>query len=978
PDPFDTNVPNTYTLTYSATGATNVTRTVVVNATPVASFTVDQSTITEGSMVNFDASASTASSAITYNWDFGDGSPIQQTTNPTISHQYSSNVGSPFTATLSIEDANGCTSATNASQEITVNPATSPFIDLGALPATVTLCQGAIFTDTVSAEDGNGNIIPVTTTSSPDPFDTNLPGTYTLTYSAAGATDMTRTVVVNTTPVASFNVDQLTITEGETVNFDASASTASSAITYTWNFGDGSPIQTTTNPTVDHTYSTSAGSPFTTTLTIEDADGCTNTNTASQEIIVNVTGSATVLINSAKNASYVTENVQITIDIDETNGGNGPYTAGYRNATGSFDLSNGTSINVDTDISIGNNITNWTFIGNAAFDASFEIYVKNGAGEEIGSSTINIAVQTFTINLIPDTDPINAEVGNSVDFTLFIGEVNGQIGNQYNITINTDQGTDGTINAGGDSSTGTLTINNQSPGSPISISYIGTTATNHAISVSVVPVSFNGLSRNENRNINYTSTAFPFTFSASTVTVNPFLFFNNEIDINLNITPAGPVGGGQHEVRFTGDLAGGQILDQSNNTVSLNTWTSVNNSNLTVWKFRAGTSIGIADLNFEARNASGGTVTGNPQNINIKIIDFSITVNPTTTITETAGTQVTNLSVRIDPTDTSFISAYDLTIASDQADGIFNSGDTHITTTVNGGASFNFNYTGTSVNLHNLSISATPVGQTEPIRTSAFRIDYVAGNQPPIAQNDSFIIQQNSSQNLLLVYADNGSGIDEDPENDDFIINQIPSNPSKGITAIQGDAINYVPTNGEFGNDTFTYNLEDINGNVSNDATVSVFINRPPTINPQSVTRLISDRSGTLLISINSLTNDPDGHTVLLNAVGTPSNNGGTAIIGTGQQTIVFSGNGGTWATSTFTYQVSDGFGGTATGTVIVEFDPGTGPDPCDNCPPGTSCTNCDICISPMQACPQAPPKEGRNPIKVEKVNKGKAKIEKQ
>ncbi|MFP2997990.1 PKD domain-containing protein, partial [Spongiivirga sp. MCCC 1A20706] len=924
-DPNNPN-PGSYTFTYTLTDAETKSRNVTVNQNPTFNITASPNTGNAPLSVQFNISnlnLQNGTAVASYLWDFGFGSNTSNEENPSFT--YDTDNPTPYTVSLIITDSNGCESM--ATTTVTVDPALEPFIGLGSLPAAVTICQGDIFNDTVFAEDGNGNAIPVTTSSDPNPFDTNIPETYILTYSATGASNVTRTVVVNATPVASFTPDQLTITEGETVNFDASASTASSAITYNWDFGDGSPIVQTTNSITSHEYSNNVGSPFTVTLSIQDANGCISNNTVSQEITVNPAGSATATITPALTASYVNQEFDITIDIDEINGGNGPYTAGYRNATGSFNLSNGANINVDTDIAVGNNITNWTFTGTAAFDASFEIYVKNGTGEEIGSSIINVAVQTFTINLIPDTDPIIETVGNSVDFTLFIGEVNGQAGNEYNVTITTDQGTDGTISSGGSSATGTLTVNNQSPGSPISISYSGTTAANHAISVSVVPVAFNGLSRNESRNINYTSTSFPFNFSANSA--DDFLFFNNETDINLDITHAGPVGGGLHEVRFTGDLAGGQILDQSGNPVSANTWTSVNNSNLTVWKFRAGNSTGVANFNLEARNASGGVVTGNPQNIQINIIDFAITVNPTTTITETAGIQVTNLSIRIDPTNTSFTSTYNLIINSDQADGIFNAGDTQINTSVNGGTSFNFNYTGTSVNLHNLSVFATPLGQTEPTRTAAFRIDYIAVNQPPVAVDDSnVIVQQNSGQNLILVV-----GNDSDPENDDFSINQISSNPNKGNATIQADAIDYIPTIGQFGNDTFSYNLIDINNNVSNNAVVSVFINRPPTAN--NTTRIVNSRTAGITITISAITSDPDNHTIIATNVGSSSN--GTTSIGPAQTSIRFVGNGGSWSSTSFSYTVEDGFGGTDTGTITIQY---VAPDPCDGvvCDPGETC----------------------------------------
>ncbi|MEP7089801.1 MAG: PKD domain-containing protein [Nocardioidaceae bacterium] len=79
----------------------------------------------------------------------------------------------------------------------------------------------------------------------------------------------------NTAPTAVASVDDCT--GGATCQFTGGASTDpdTDTLTYDWNFGDGSPHDTTANPT--HTYG-SAG-PFTVTLTVNDGHGHSDTAT---------------------------------------------------------------------------------------------------------------------------------------------------------------------------------------------------------------------------------------------------------------------------------------------------------------------------------------------------------------------------------------------------------------------------------------------------------------------------------------------------------------------------------------------------------------------------------------------------------------------------------------------------------------------------------------------------------------------------
>ena len=83
----------------------------------------------------------------------------------------------------------------------------------------------------------------------------------------------------NRPPVAAISADKTTGVSPITVNFSSNGSSDpdGNAITYDWNFGDGSANSTTANPS--HTFSSTGTKGFTVTLTVKDNLGLTDSKT---------------------------------------------------------------------------------------------------------------------------------------------------------------------------------------------------------------------------------------------------------------------------------------------------------------------------------------------------------------------------------------------------------------------------------------------------------------------------------------------------------------------------------------------------------------------------------------------------------------------------------------------------------------------------------------------------------------------------
>ncbi len=250
----------------------------IADISPVANFTANDTTIVEGDWVQFNFTGSDGNIPATFQWNFGDGTPVSTLRNP--KHQY--NTGGNFTITLIVMDQDGDSDFMTKSNFLTVIADLKP---LSSFTANITnIIQGGWVQFNFTGVDGDvpasfewdfGDGTVNETTRNPKHQFMN-PGNYSITllvtdkdgdYSMLVKTGYIH--VIDLFPVANFTANITTIAVGESVQFNFTGNDGDIPVSFQWNFGDGNTNATSRDPV--HAYASSGN--YTVTLSVIDGDG---------------------------------------------------------------------------------------------------------------------------------------------------------------------------------------------------------------------------------------------------------------------------------------------------------------------------------------------------------------------------------------------------------------------------------------------------------------------------------------------------------------------------------------------------------------------------------------------------------------------------------------------------------------------------------------------------------------------------------
>lgn len=187
-------------------------------------------------------------------------------------------------------------------------------------------------------------------------------------------------------------------------------------------------------------------------------------------------------------------------------------------------------------------------------------------------------------------------------------------------------------------------------------------------------------------------------------------------------------------------------------------------------------------------------------------------------------------------------------------------------------------------------------------------------NDPPVGNEDTLTVDENSTENVLDVLANDEIAPDT---GETLTITAVGTTTDGGTLDITvgGGSLIYTPATDFVGTETFTYTVSD--GDLEEVVTVNVVVaptDAPPTANDDTFT-IAEDTPETEFDVLGNDTRDGDNQQFVLDAVGVPSVGGSARISNDGTQffyTPAADFNG----TETVTYTIRDTGGGVAVGTV--------------------------------------------------------------
>ena len=294
---------------------------VASNEVPVVEASADTISGIEPLSVSFTASVAGGDLPLTYDWDFGDGSPHSTRSGP--SHTY---IEGSWTATVTVTDDNGDSDSDTVS--IVVGGDNVPSVMASAVPTSGHAPLPVSFASTVTGGNSpftyNWNFGDGSSSTDQNPSHTfELASTYSVTVTVTDvdgdvASDTVEVAVADDAlPVATASASPISGVAPLAVSFFGDATGGDAPLSYEWTFGDGTPSRPTRTPPTP----TRPGGTFTATLIVRDDDGDSDSETVTIE--VSDDGVPVTFVN----ATPVNGLLPLTVDLScGASGGNAPLT----------------------------------------------------------------------------------------------------------------------------------------------------------------------------------------------------------------------------------------------------------------------------------------------------------------------------------------------------------------------------------------------------------------------------------------------------------------------------------------------------------------------------------------------------------------------------------------------------------------------------------------------------------------------------
>ncbi len=294
----------------------------VLNVAPTITGVTVPSSVNEGVTASMSGTATDpGADTISYAWAFGDGASA---TGANTSHAYADNGSRTVTFTVRDEDG-GVRTTTRSVSVVNVAPSLVS-INTGTpsegLSASMSAVGSDVAADTVSYAWAFGDGMSGTgatvahTYADEGVYDLVL----TLSDEDGGETEVTRSVTVADIAPSINAINVTPANEGASTGFVASVQQAASdTVTYTWNFGDGSPsVSGIDLASPSHSYASQGD--FTATLTVVDDDGSSDVS----EVTVSIGNGPPVIAEFF--APDSTEGSEAGLSAAATDPGNDPLT----------------------------------------------------------------------------------------------------------------------------------------------------------------------------------------------------------------------------------------------------------------------------------------------------------------------------------------------------------------------------------------------------------------------------------------------------------------------------------------------------------------------------------------------------------------------------------------------------------------------------------------------------------------------------